>query len=76
MHVIWLKNSLPTIQARLADDPDNKRGIIGLNENGLEKLFTERMPLYAAWADHTIESDDKSVSEIASEVLAYLDATQ
>ena len=70
--VIWLKNSYSTIAARLSTDPENIRGIIGLEEHGLEKLYAQRTPLYEMWADYTLEADDKTVQEIVQEILAYL----
>ena len=71
-HIIWLKNSVETIRARLAADTKNEREVIGLDDHGLETLFAERLPLYKAWASHVIEADEKSVDEIVGEIIIYL----
>jgi shikimate kinase len=70
--VIWLKNSYDTIVERLAQDPKNARGVIGLENHGLKKIYNERTPMYETWADHIIKADNKTVEEIISEVLEYI----
>lgn len=71
-HIIWLRASLETIRQRLAADIKNDRNIIGLSEKGLDALYHERAPLYAAWADYIIDVDDKAIDDIAQEVVRYL----
>lgn len=71
-HVVWLKNSYDTIFERLSADPENIRGVIGLEEFGLEKIYNERMPLYEQWADYIIEADGMTVEQIIDELRNYL----
>lgn len=68
-HVIWLELPLESIQERLANDPDNERGIIGLEDNGLDKLFAERTPKYEVLADIRIKAEGKTPETVAQEIL-------
>ncbi len=67
--VIWLDVPIEAIQERLADDPNNERGIIGLEDSGLMKLFVERVPKYKALADIKVETADKTPEVVAQEIL-------
>lgn len=71
-HIVWLDVPFPVIEERLAPDVDNKRGIIGLKEKGLRKLYDERRPLYEKWATHVVECGNKDISAIVQEVAAFI----
>ncbi len=51
--IIFLNASLEEIKKRTMDFSD--RGIVGLKEKGLDKLFDERLPLYKKYANVTID---------------------
>lgn len=60
--MVFLDASLEEIKRRTEDF--SERGIVGLKEKGLEKLFLERLPLYRKYADITIDLqgfDDESI---------------
>lgn len=67
-HIVYLEAPIGLIEERLLSDPENKRGIVGL-ENGLEKLFLERKPMYEELAQITIQVADKDAESIAREIL-------
>ncbi len=68
--IVFLSASLEEIRRRTVDFSD--RGIVGLKERGLERLFLERLPLYRRYADITIELnglDDDSIVDVIVERL-------
>jgi shikimate kinase len=65
--LIYLEDSLDNISAKLVGGMD--RGIVGLKTKPLEQIFKEREPLYAEYADITVNCADKSPDEIIREVL-------
>ncbi len=67
--IVLLDVELEVIRARLAPDITNKRGVIGLADGGIEKLYTERMLVYRDWSDHIIVCAEKTPKEIADEIL-------
>lgn len=71
-HIIWLDVPFSTLEARLAPDIENERGIIGLKEKGLKGLYDERTPFYEKWATHRIDCEEKSVSKIVKEIIAIV----
>ena len=54
--IVFLNASLDQIKTRTVDF--SERGIVGLKEKGLEKLFEERLPLYKRYAGITIDLKD------------------
>jgi shikimate kinase len=68
--VVFLDASLEEIKRRTADF--SGRGIVGLRERGLERLFLERLPLYRRYADITIDvaglSDEAVVDRVVERV--------
>lgn len=50
--IVWLRVDLPTLKARLGDFA--ARGIAGMDEKTLDDLFAEREPLYARYAQITV----------------------
>lgn len=61
--VVFLDASLTEIKRRTSDFFD--RGIVGLKEKGLKRLFEERIPLYRKYADITINVEGFSDEQIA-----------
>lgn len=74
-NVIWLKAPIKVIEERLAYDPDNNRGVIGLEDGGLKKLFEERTKKYRSLADIDISIDGKTAEAVAEEILEILKIT-
>jgi shikimate kinase len=66
--VVFLDATLGEIKKRTADFSD--RGIVGLKEKGLERLFEERLPLYRKYADITIDVEGFSDKQIADILIA------
>ena len=66
--IFYLETSLEDIRARLAYDPDNERGVIGLSEKGIDNLYAERTPLYEEWAEYTIVCEGKDPQMISEEI--------
>lgn len=64
--VVFLNASLAEIKRRTTNF--SQRGIVGLKEKGLERLFDERLPLYKEYADLTMDienfSDEKIVDTL------------
>ncbi len=54
--IVWLRVDLPTLKARLGDFA--ARGIAGMGEKTLDDLFAEREPLYARYAQITVNCAD------------------
>lgn len=71
-HVVWLKNSYETIFERLSTDPENIRGVIGLEDHGLEKIYNDRTPLYEEWCDYVIEADGMTIEQVIEKLRSYL----
>lgn len=64
--IIFLLASLNAIQLRLKNK--ETRGIVGLKEKSLGKLYEERQPLYMKHADIIISCDDESPAKIVEEI--------
>ncbi|MEK9186216.1 MAG: shikimate kinase [Patescibacteria group bacterium] len=69
--VIYLELPLQEIQKRLGKNP-NSRGIVGLQENGLDNLYRERTPLYQKFALHTVSCFNTSDQQIIESILVFL----
>ena len=54
--IVFLNASLEEIKRHTVDF--SGRGIVGLKEKGLDRLFEERLPLYKRYADVTIDLKD------------------
>ena len=52
--IMYLDVPLTVIEKRIGGIP---RGIVGSDARSLEVLYRERMPLYARWADHTLDGE-------------------
>jgi shikimate kinase len=64
--IVYLNESLQALQKRLANAAT--RGIIGLKEKSLAELYAERTPLYARYADITIDGDNLTRQQISDEI--------
>lgn len=65
--IVFLNASLEQIKRRVPDF--SGRGIVGLKEKGLERLFEERLPLYRKYADKTVDLSDLTDQAIADAVI-------
>ncbi|MFC1903957.1 shikimate kinase [Chloroflexota bacterium] len=67
--LIYLEDSLKNIEAKLTGEWD--RGIVGLKNKSLRKIYNERELLYAKYADITINCQGKPRSQIVKEILDH-----
>lgn len=68
--VVFLNASLDEIKRRTPDF--SQRGIVGLKEKGLERLFKERQPLYRKYADVTLDIKNCSSDQIVDMLIERL----
>ncbi|MBN2311471.1 MAG: shikimate kinase [Candidatus Hydrogenedentes bacterium] len=71
--VFWLTAHVDTIKERIKDEAD--RPSLTGNRSFLEEVdevLDARLPLYAHYADHLIETDHRSVSDIANDIVQML----
>jgi shikimate kinase len=68
--VVFLNTSLEEIKRRTPDF--SQRGIVGLKEKGLERLFEERHPLYRKYSDVTLNIKDYSAEQIVDMLIERL----
>lgn len=71
--VFWLTASVKTIAKRIGGD--TQRPSLTGTKSFLEEIqdvLNERIPKYQAAADHVIETEGRSVTQIADEILARL----
>jgi shikimate kinase len=64
--VIFLKTSLPVIQARLKNDASRP---LFKDINQAKKLFKLRQPLYRHYADLTIKTDHLSINQVVQTII-------
>lgn len=69
-HVIYLRLPLDEIRARLGDY--SKRGVSFRENQTLEELYNERMPLYEAQADRIIDAEGKDIRDLIAEITEAL----
>jgi shikimate kinase len=65
--IVFLNASLQEIKTRAGSF--SKRGIVGLKEKGMEKLFEERLPFYKRYADITINVEEFDPELIANIII-------
>jgi shikimate kinase len=74
--VVWLQASVETIQERIAADPATaarRPNLIGAGGRAeIERLLAQRTPNYRACATLEVDTDNKTPTEIADEILAAL----
>lgn len=68
--IIYLKSSLPVIEARIKNWP---RGIVGGKSKNIAQFYGERTPLYEKWADMTVDSNQEAnkVAEAVMEKIKF-----
>ena len=66
--VVYLKTPLAEVKKRLSGII-HSRGIVGLEEKGITRLFRERTRVYEKAADLTVESGGRSPAETAAEIV-------
>ena len=75
--LVWLTASATTILERLEEDPttSSRRPALvaggGLEE--VERLLSERTPVYQESADLVVSTDQRTPVEVAGEIVAWLD---
>lgn len=67
--IVYLEVPFSVIESRVAD---SQRGIVGLGGSSLEELYTQRSELYRQWANITIDTEGKEVSQICAEIVSLL----
>jgi len=65
--IVFLNASLQEIKTRAGSF--SKRGIVGLKEKGMEKLFEERLPFYKRYADITVNVEEFDPELIANMII-------
>lgn len=66
--IIWLKASVKTIKERIKDkERPSLTGKSFLDE--IDEVLEKRIPLYKKTADYEIDTDDKTVEQVAKEIL-------
>lgn len=71
--LIWLTATVPTITDRIGGDTQRPSltGAKSFTEE-VEEVLRERQPKYKAAANHVIETDGRSVAEVAEAILALV----
>ena len=71
--LFWLRASVETIAKRIGSDTQ-RPSLTGTKSfiDEIQDVLRERAPKYQAAADHVIETEGKSVSQVADEILARL----
>lgn len=71
--LFWLAAEVATITRRIGGDTQRPSltGTKSFTEE-VEEVLQERRPMYAAAADHVIGTDDRSLAQVAEEILAKL----
>ncbi len=68
--IVFLNASLKEIKTRAGSF--SRRGIVGLKEKGVEKLFEERLPFYKRYADITVNVEEFDAELIANMIIERL----
>jgi shikimate kinase len=69
-HLILLDDNFKNIKKRLGNAVS--RGIIGLKSRTLREIYLERRPIYARYADFTVDVTGKTEQEIVGEISRVL----
>lgn len=64
--LIYLEDSFKNIERRLKST--STRGIVGLKSKSLRQIYKERKPLYAKYADITINCQNKPEDQLVKEI--------
>ncbi len=65
--LVYLKDAFESIEARLSRGLN--RGIVGLKSKTLRQVYDEREPLYARYADITVDCNGKSWGRVVAEII-------
>lgn len=75
--IVFLRASFETLLNRVrADENRPLLKNMGRTAEALGQLLAQRTPIYEHVADFIVDTDGKSVEEVAAEVLAYLEKVQ
>lgn len=70
--VIWLRASIDELRRRIAEDSHSTRdrpALVGASAaDEVERVLTERLPLYASAADRVVDTDGLSIEDVVREV--------
>jgi shikimate kinase len=71
--LFWLTASVPTIAGRIGGDTE-RPSLTGVKSfvDEIEEVLRERTPTYQAAADRVIVTDNRSMAEIAADILAHM----
>lgn len=72
--VIFLDAALEAIRSHI--DAEAPRGIVGMTEGGLERLYRERLPYYRRYAALTVSFDCETPEEAATKILSQLPSSE
>ncbi len=68
--IIYLNDSFENVEGRLKNA--STRGIVGLKSKSLREIYDERQPLYAKYADITVDPEGKSPEQVIEEIISRL----
>jgi len=68
--LVYLEDCYENIAERVKGDILD-RGIVGLKSKSLRQIYEERKPLYAKYADITVNCEGKSWDQIAQEIMRH-----
>lgn len=78
--VVWLKASVEAILKRLGSDPTTAERRPNLTNRGgrneIERLLTERTPIYRACATLEVDTEDREPSVLAAEIAGSLGSNE
>jgi shikimate kinase len=64
--LVYLDDAIETIEKRINDAAS--KGIVGLKDKSLKQIYEERRPLYAKYADVTVNCRGKTMAELVREI--------
>ncbi|MFI3200321.1 MAG: shikimate kinase [Eubacteriales bacterium] len=67
--IVYLKLPYEAIEMRLGDL--NKRGVALKENQTLQDIYEERVPLYEKYANYIVESDELSIREVVMDISKY-----
>ena len=70
--LVFLRSSFETVRAR--NEGLETRPLFRDGAKALE-LFAQRAPLYARWADITLDTDSRTVSDLCAEIVSRLESS-
>ena len=74
--IVWLTADIQTIMERMKADPRNQYNRPALSEKDweteIQEVLTQRIPVYRRLADFSIDTDGKTMEEVAEELVALI----